>query len=94
MIPLKFKKTGYITATFILRAVASPTVLGGQEFHFPHLFLKILSIFLIFPQTFLIFFLILALWASRLPGKALAMPLFNLVLKADYCNFWSIEKLC
>ena len=44
----------------IPRAVASLTVPGGQEFHFPHSFLKFRSIFLTFPQTFLIFFLILA----------------------------------
>ena len=43
------------------RAVASFTVSGGQEFHFAHFFLKFLSIFLIFPQTLLIVFLILAL---------------------------------
>ena len=58
------------------RAVASLTVLGGQVFHFPHSFLKFRSIFLIFPQTFLIFFLILALRVGDSPtGKALATPL-------------------
>ena len=63
------------------RAKASLTVPGGQEFHFPHFFPKFWSFFLIFPQTFLIFFLILALqarvsrWAPRPPGKALATPL-------------------
>ena len=58
------------------RAVASLTVPGSQEFHFPHFFLKFWSIFLIFPQTLLISFLILALrGASRPPGKALATPL-------------------
>ena len=56
-----------------VRAVASLTVPGGQEFHFPHSFLKSQSIFLIFPQTFLICFLILAL--RRPHGKALATPL-------------------
>ena len=45
----------------INRAVASLTVPGGQEFHFPHFLLKFQSIFLIFPQTLLIFFLTLAL---------------------------------
>ena len=40
------------------RAVANLTVPGGQEFHFPHFFLKVWSIF---PQTLLILFLILAL---------------------------------
>ena len=34
------------------RAVASLTVPGGQEFHFPHFFLKSRLSFLIFPQTF------------------------------------------
>ena len=43
------------------RAVASLTVPGGQEFHFPLFFLKFRSIFLIFPHTLLIVFLILAL---------------------------------
>ena len=41
------------------RAVASLTVQGGQEFHFPHFFLKFQSICLLFLK--LIFFLILAL---------------------------------
>ena len=43
------------------RAVPSLTVPGGQEFHFPHFFLNFRSVFLIFPQTLFIFFLILAL---------------------------------
>ena len=47
------------------RAIASLTVPGGQEFHFPHFFLKFRSIF---PQTLLIFFLILALRVSELPN--------------------------
>ena len=34
------------------RAVASLTVPGGQEIHFPHFFLKVWSIFLIFPQAY------------------------------------------
>ena len=56
--------------------VASLTVPGGQGFHFPHFFPKFWSFFLIFPQTFLIFFLILALRVGdRPPGKALATPL-------------------
>ena len=50
------------------RAVASLTVLGGHEFHFPHLFLKFWSILLIFPQTFLIFFLIF-IWPSESPTR-------------------------
>ena len=36
----------------LYRAVASLTVPGGQEFHFPHFFLKSRLSFLIFPQTF------------------------------------------
>ena len=57
------------------RAVASLTVPGGQEFHFPHFFLKFRLICLIFPQTLLIFFLILAHRVGRPPGKALVTPL-------------------
>ena len=56
------------------RAVASLTVLGGQEFNFPHFFLKFRSIF---PQTLLIFFLICHVCP---PGKALATPLVMEVL--------------
>ena len=52
------------------RAVASITVPGGQWFHFPHSFLKVQSIFVLFPQKFLIFFLILALR----PGGRFAHP--------------------
>ena len=53
------------------RPVASLTVPGGQGFHFPHFFLKIRSIFLIFPQTLLIFFLIFGPPGGRLahPGR-------------------------
>ena len=51
------------------RPVASLTVLGGQEFHFPHFFLKFWSIFVIFPQTLLIFFLILALRVGKSPTR-------------------------
>ena len=58
---------------YMTRAVASLTVPSGQEFHFPHFFLKFRLIFLIFPQTLLIFFLILAL--RHPPGEALATPL-------------------
>ena len=49
-----------------VRAVASLTVSGGQEFHFPHFFLKFRSIF---PQTLLIFFLILALRVGESPTQ-------------------------
>ena len=51
------------------RAVASLTVSGGQEFHFPHFFPKFWSFFLIFPQTFVIFFLILALRVGDSPTR-------------------------
>ena len=58
------------------RAVASLTVPSGQEFHFPHFFLKFRSIFLIFPQTLLIFpqtllifFLILGLQVGESPTR-------------------------
>ena len=51
------------------RAVASLTVPSGQEFHFPHFFLKFRLIFLIFPQTLLIFFLILALRVGKSPTR-------------------------
>ena len=53
----------------VCRAVASLTVPGGQEFHFPHFFLKFQSIFPTFPQTLLIFFLILALRVSDSPTQ-------------------------
>ena len=56
-------------ACMICRAVASLTVPGGREFHFPHFFLKFRSIFLTFPQFFLIFFLILALRVGESPTR-------------------------
>ena len=49
----------------IPRAVASLTVPGGQEFHFPQISIN----FSYFPQTFLIFFLILALLVDDLPTR-------------------------
>ena len=51
------------------RAVASLTVSGGQGFHFPAFFLKFWSIFLTFPQTLPIFFLILALRVGESPTR-------------------------
>ena len=58
------------------RAVASLTVPGGQEFHFPHFFLKFRPIVLIFLKLHLFSS---SFWpsgrASRPPGKALATPL-------------------
>ena len=56
-------------ASYNIRAVASITVPGGQEFHFPHFFLKFWLIFLTFPQNFLIFFLILALRVGNSPTR-------------------------
>ena len=55
--------------SMIDRAVASLTFPGGQEFHFPQFFLKFWSIFPIFPQTLLIFFLILALRVGESPTR-------------------------
>ena len=52
-----------------VRDVASLTVPAWQEFYFPHFFLKFWSIFLIFPQTLLIFFLILALRVGESPTQ-------------------------
>ena len=49
------------------RAVASLTVPVGQEFRFPHFSLKFRSVFLIFPQTLSIFFLILDLRVGESP---------------------------
>ena len=50
----------------ISRAVVSLTVLGGQEFHFPHFLTTFRSIF---PQTLLIFFLILTLRVGESPTR-------------------------
>ena len=58
----------------LVRAVASLTVPGGQEFHFPHFSSNRDQFFLLFPQTLLIFFLLLALRVGD-SGKALATPL-------------------
>ena len=65
----KFYWKGVQNLSIIYRAVASLTVPGGQEFHFPPFFLKFWSIFLIFPQTLLIFFLILALRVGDSPTR-------------------------
>ena len=61
------------------RAVASLTVPGGQEFHFPHFSSNFDQFLLFFPHTLRIFFLILVLrvGASRSPGKTLAKPLIT-----------------
>ena len=42
----------HVDVAIVIRAIASLTVPGGQEFHFPHFFLKSRLSFLIFPQTF------------------------------------------
>ena len=49
--------------------MASLTVPGGQEFHFPRFFLKFRSIFLIFPQTLLIVFLNLVFQVGDSPTR-------------------------
>ena len=54
---------------FPTRAVASLTVPGGQEFHFPQFFSNFDQFFLIFPQTLLIFFLIMALRVGKSPTR-------------------------
>ena len=61
------------TVSSVPRAVASLTVPGGQEFHFPNFFLKLWSIF---PQTLLFSSSFWPSgWATGPPGKALATPL-------------------
>ena len=71
------------------RAVASLTVLGGQEFHFPHFFLKFQSIF---PQTLLIFFLILALRVGESPTRE--GPGYATVHEADCKNVFPENLTC
>ena len=71
------------TEWFEARAVASLTVPGGQEFHFPHFFLKFRSIFLIFPQTLPIFFLILALRVGESPTRE----------GPGYATVWSLPNV-
>ena len=66
----------------ISRAVASLTVPGEQEFEFPNFSSNFDQFFLFFAQTWLIFFLILALGGGRdvaHPTKALATPLIILI---------------
>ena len=53
-------------------AVASLTVPGGQDFHFPRIFLifrSVFPIFPIFPRFFLIFFLLLVLRVGESPTR-------------------------
>ena len=68
LMPLK-KSPPPLQMTFVSRAVASLTLPGGQAFQFPHFFLKFWSIFLSFPQIFLIFFLILVLRVGNSPTR-------------------------
>ena len=56
-----------LTGSVETRAIASLTVPGGQEFHFPHFSSNFDQIFVFFPQTLLIFFLILALRVGESP---------------------------
>ena len=70
---------------------------GGQEFHFPNFFLKFLSIFLIFPQTLLILFLILALLVGESPtrkgpGYATGSELFGQFTSNKRVNPWNWSK--
>ena len=51
------------------RAVASLPAPGGQEFHFPHFPSNLDQFFFIFPQTLLIFFLILGLRVGKSPTR-------------------------
>ena len=77
------------------RAIASLTVPGGQEFHFPHFVLKFRSIFLILPQTYLLFFLIGppsgrvahqgSPWYATARAQGICYKCPNIVLK---CNFY------
>ena len=74
---IKKKKKEEAKSRRWFRAVASLTVPGGQEFHFPHFFLKFQSIF---PQTVLISFIILPLRVGESPtreGPGYATALIN-----------------
>ena len=70
------------TIYFNIRAVASLTVPGGQEFHFPHFLSKFWLFFRIFPRTFLIF-PYFGSPGGRV-GKALATPLFNIIISLPF----------
>ena len=77
------------------RAVASLTVPGGQEFNFFH-FPPQISI--IFSQTFLIFFLILALRVGDMParegpGYATGFPLQTSLVYLLIDTFWYFYRL-
>ena len=77
---LLFQKTSHLIS--VLRAVASLTVPGGQEFHFPHFFPNFEHFFLLFLTLFLFsssFWL--SGWATRPLGKALATPLSVLAFR-------------
>ena len=74
------------------RAVASLTIPGGQEFHFPHFSSNFDKFFLFFLKLDLFSFLFWRSgWATRPLGKALATPLplsqsiaVSLVLSVDF----------
>ena len=69
-----------------IRAVASLTVPGGQEFHFPHFSPNFDLFFLFFLKLFSFsssFWL--SGWASRPPGKALATPLGDMKYAHKKC---------
>ena len=76
---LGFEAAPYLVDSVRIRAVANLTVPGGQEFHFPYCFLKFRSIFLIFPQTLLIFFLILALRVGESNTREGPRPLVRML---------------
>ena len=86
--PVQFVRYTSVCVYFVVRAVASLTVPDGQEFHFFHLFLKFQLIFLIFPQTLLIFFLIFS--QPHSPGWA-RVPLFSPFpqISIDFSDFSS-----
>ena len=78
----------------LCRAVASLTVPGGQEFYFPHFFLKFRSIFLIFPQTLLIFFLILAIRVGESPtreGPGYATAFVDYLQELNWFQYWTVR---
>ena len=66
----------------VFQGRSQPHSSGWARVPLSSFFLKSRSIFLIFPQTWLIFFLILALRMGESPtGKALAKPLMFFLLK-------------
>ena len=77
-----------------LRAVASLTVPGGQEFHFPHFSSNFDQLFLFFLNHYLFFSSFWPSgWATRPPKKALATPLAYLMLVPEYWRPIKVEVL-